>query len=92
MTRATDGPAAHGHRGGQWRAAVVRRRDGALQAGGERGAGGRRDEAVCARVQQSVAAGLGALGEAAIEVLACPCGAQSHPKTAHALVVEITVS
>lgn len=50
------------------------------------------DETFCARVQQRVAVGLGALGEAAIEILACPCGAQSHPKTAHALVVEITVS
>ena len=92
MTRATDGSSAHGNGGGQWRAGVVRCRDGALQAGRERGAGGRHDEARCARLQQRIGVGVGTLGEAAIELLARPCGAQSRPKTPHAAVVEITVS
>jgi hypothetical protein len=92
VTRATDRSAAHGSGGRQCRAGVVRRRDGALQAGGERGAGGRRYEAFCARVQQRVGVGIGTLGEAAIEVPVFPCGAHSHPKTLHAVVVEITAS
>jgi len=51
---ATDGPTAHGNGEGERGGGPARRRDHALQAGGERGAGGWRDEAFCACVQQRV--------------------------------------